>query len=347
MCFSLRRTTEKTNKNITALGLSGVARYSSKQPEPRGGGSCSLPQFQGASEADCRFRGCLFLFFSPHYTNRYTLFPIVRATRFLQKVPSWLLPPFLTGNTLQHAHTQQESIHTPLSQPALPSHTLTLSPTAALDGDGGKHTASSDVSHHTAWCRHFHIPAVIFAKPETLHRAREKTVARLRYRKSRVRVFISSSVLSLRTLAPSTAHHTQPYEHASQHTKRTTRTTQKTGKKREGRYCSSFCCSVQRKFIPIRALDDTRKPSSVHQLALFVTRFKVFDERPSCHGAISHPIVDVIHTRLLIVNAFFSLSALMRVCYLSSSYHPLGRFPRKQRFVLFDRLVGVISHFPL
>jgi hypothetical protein len=86
----------------------------------------------------------------------------------------------------------------------------------------------------------------------------------------------------------------------------------------------------------------------VHQLALFVTRFKVFDERPSCHGAISHPIVDVIHTRLLIVNAlFFAFGPHVGVLPLFIISSTLGRFRRKQRFVLFDRLVGVIPHFPL
>jgi hypothetical protein len=239
--------TKTKQKYYRSLGLSGVARYSSKQPEPRGGGKLFSPGDFRERVGDCRFRGCLFLFFSPHYTNNYTLFHIVRAMRFLQKVPSlWLLPPFLTGNNTQHAHTQHESIHTPLSQPTLPSHPTHPSPTAALDGDGGKHTASLDMSHHTVWCRHFHIPAVIFRQTRNSCTRQERRQQRAfaignRGCASLSRVQFSLLVTARRLCPPRTIHnHTSTLPG----TPNTRREQLKKQEKTREPHCSSFCCSL-------------------------------------------------------------------------------------------------------
>jgi hypothetical protein len=137
-----------------------------------------------------------------------------------------LLPPLLTGNTQQH-----ESIHTPLSQPALPSHTTHLSPTAALDGDGGKHTASLDLSQPYRLVQAFpHTRRHFRQTKNSCTNKREGSSAPSLSKIEGARLYLALSSLSV-SLALSTAHHTQPYEHASRHTRHTTQTTQKKAKK--------------------------------------------------------------------------------------------------------------------
>jgi hypothetical protein len=202
-------------------------------------------------------------------------------------VPSpWLLPPFLTGNTQQHAHQQQESIHTPLSH-CLPTPLTSLRPQRWMA------TAANILRlwmyrNHTVWCRHFHIPAVIFRQTRNSCTKQATRQQRAFAIGNRGCASLSRVEFSLRVVGPV---HRAPYiairARFSAHQTHDANNPKK-GKTTREPHCSSFCCSLQRKFIPISALDDTRKPSSVHQLAPFVTRFKVFDERPSCHGAISH-----------------------------------------------------------
>jgi hypothetical protein len=156
----------------------------------------------------------------------------------------------VTGNTQQH-----ESIHTPLSQPALPSHTTHLSPIAALDGDGGKHTASLDVSQPYSLVQAFpHTRRHFSPNQKQLHQ-QERRQQRAFAIEDRGCASLSRVEFSLRvcTLALSTA---TIHSHTSTLLS-TPNTLREQPKKKQGKTrepCSSFRCSLQRKFIPIRAL---------------------------------------------------------------------------------------------